>query len=289
MQKQWTIKSVLDWTADDFSQRQMPSARLEAELLLCHLLQEERIYLYTHFDRPLYGEELSRFRQLVSRRRNGECTAHITGIKEFWSLEFEVTHDVLVPRPDTETLVQAAVDVIDGEAMILDLCTGSGCVAVAVASECAGVKVHATDVSESALEVAKRNVVRHKLEDRIHLFKGDLFDAVTPGSRYDVIVSNPPYVVESELPSLSAEVQNEPRLALVGGGKDGLDIPKQILQQAAAFLKKGGHLLMELDDFQSVHMARELGPQLLGQKGWTLQDLAGKNRVVAFCFSGREA
>jgi release factor glutamine methyltransferase len=282
MANTWTIKRVLDWTTEDFRNRQIPSARLEAELLLCHMLGVERMYLYTHFDRPLHGGELSQFRALVARRRGGECNAHITGQKEFWSLEFEVNRDVLVPRPDTETLVQAAVEACNGEMRVLDLCTGSACVAVALASECPHVSVHATDLSPAALAVARRNVARHHLDERVTLFEGDLFDALPPGSKYDIIVSNPPYVRAADLPTLSAEVRNEPEMALVGGGDDGLDIARRLLGHVSAYANPDAVVFLELDDGQTVHVADVLGPAMLGRKGSVVQDLAGRNRVVSF-------
>ena len=282
MTNTWTIKRVLDWTTEDFRNRQMPSARLEAELLLCHMLNVERMYLYTHFDRPLQGGELSRFRELVARRRGGECNAHITGHREFWSLDFEVTRDVLVPRPDTETLVEAALAACGGGMTVLDLCTGSACVAIALAIERPDITVHATDISPAALAVAKRNVVRHGLEARVALYEGDLFDALPPRSRYDVIVSNPPYVRATDFPHLSAEVRNEPELALLGGGEDGLDIARRLLGQVSAYANSDAQVFLELDDVQTVHVAEVLGPQILGRSGQVIQDLAGRNRVVSF-------
>lgn len=284
MNDPWTIKRVLDWTTDDFSKRGIDSPRLEAELLLGHLLKVERLYLYTHFDRPLATQELTLFRQLVARRRNGECNAHIIGVKEFWSLEFYVTSDVLVPRPDTETLVQAAVEVCKEGGTVLDLCTGSGCVAVAIAQECANVVVHATDVSASALAVAKNNVIKHQLEERVQLFEGDLFAPLPKDQRYDVIVSNPPYVIESDLVSLSPEVQKEPRIALLGGGDDGLEITRRLLEAASSYLRPNGHLFIELDDTQTVYVAQQLGPKVFGETGRTIKDLSQNNRVVAFHF-----
>ncbi|MBN2342194.1 MAG: peptide chain release factor N(5)-glutamine methyltransferase [Deltaproteobacteria bacterium] len=286
MSQVWTVKSVLDWTTDDFTARGIESPRLEAEILLSRMLEEERLYLYTHFDRPLHPDELQRFRAWVARRRNGECTAYIVGEKEFWSLSFEVTPDVLVPRPDTETLVQAAVDVLrsrgESPSQVLDLCTGSGCVAVALASECNTAEIHATDISAAALTVARRNVSRHRFDDRVTLFEGDLFNAVPKDNRYDVIVSNPPYVIGHEIAGLSAEVQREPRLALVGGGDDGLDICRRLLADAKLYIKPGGYLFIELDNVQTVQAANELGPTLLGTAGWVIDDLAGKHRVAAF-------
>ena len=282
MEQIWTIKQVLDWTAEDFNNRGMDSARLEAELLLSHMLGVERLYLYTHFDRPLNRDELNRFRALVGRRRRGECNAHIIGSKEFWSLEFEVTSSVLVPRPDTETLVQAAIEFCRDGMSVLDLCTGTGCIAIAVASDCPGITVDATDISADAIEVARRNVARHNMSNRIALYEGDLFDPLPTGSKYDVIMANPPYVRESELNQLSAEVQNEPHLALLGGGDDGLDITRRLLTRLSEFANPGAAVFIELDDAQTPHVATELGPKVLGKQGQTIADLAGKNRVAAF-------
>ena len=278
----WTIKRVLDWTTEDFSNRQISSARLEAELLLSHLLGVERLYLYTHFDRPLNANELTRFRELVGRRRRGECNAYIIGVKEFWSLEFEVTPSVLVPRPDTETLVQAAIEVCHDGMKVLDLCTGTGCIAVAMAMECTGVSVDATDISADALDVARRNVARHGLTDRVTLHEGDLFDPLPEDNRYDVIVSNPPYVRQSELSQLSAEVQHEPHIALLGGGDDGLDITRRLLTRIPEYANPGAAVFIELDDAQTIHVVNELGPKILGTQGRAIADLAGKNRVAAF-------
>lgn len=276
----WTVKKVLDWAAGDFATRSMESPRLEAELLLSFVLGCERIRLYTDFERPLDEAELARYREVISRRRRGEPAAYITGTREFWSLEFEVSRDVLVPRPDTETLVEAALESGPVESL-LDLCTGSGCVVVALASEWKGLRAHATDLSPTACEVARRNVARHSLQDRVEILEGDLFDAVPDGEEYDTIISNPPYVTSAEIPSLSEEVRSEPALAL-DGGADGLYLIRRILKDAPRFLRPAGTLLIELDPRQAEIVAVEMGEEALGVKGRIVNDLAGRPRVVVW-------
>ena len=280
MDRKWTIKGVLDWATADFSSRGMDSPRLEAEILLAHLLRCERIRLYTDFDRPLEEGELARYREAIARRRKGVPSAHITGRREFWSIELEVSPEVLVPRPDTETLVEAALEVGPGES-VLDLCTGSGCVVIALASERPKAEFDATDISPAACEIARANADRQGLAERITVFEGDLFDAVPDGKTYDMIVSNPPYVTTGEIPTLSPEVRNEPALAL-DGGPDGLDIIRRILEGAHRHLNPGGAILIELDPRQAEIAAGELGERALGVRGRIVKDLAGRARVVAW-------
>lgn len=280
MVTRWTIKGVLDWAATDFSSRGMDSPRLEAEVLLSNILGCERIRLYTDFDRPLEEAELARYREAIARRRKGVPSAHITGRREFWSIELKVSPEVLVPRPDTETLVEAALEVGPGES-VLDLCTGSGCVAIALASERPKAEFDATDISPAACEIARANADRQGLGERITVHEGDLFAAVPDGKTYATIVSNPPYVTTGEIPTLSAEVRNEPALAL-DGGRDGLDIIRRILENAPRHLKPGGNLLIELDPEQARLVAGELGENALGVKGHVVKDLSGRPRVVAW-------
>ncbi|MBW2276115.1 MAG: peptide chain release factor N(5)-glutamine methyltransferase [Deltaproteobacteria bacterium] len=258
----------------------MPTPRLEAELLLAHVLSCRRLDLYTDHDRPLDPVELSAYRKAIARRRRGEPAAYLTGVKEFWSLQIEVSADVLVPRPETEILVQACLDRISG-GTLLDLGTGSGCMAVALASERDNLLVHAVDVSEPACAAARRNVERHGLSDRVTVFEGDLYCALPTGSRYETIVTNPPYVVDAEIDTLAEEVRCEPRLALAGGA-DGLEVIRRILDRAAEFLEPGGYLLIELDPRQAETVAHELGPAALGVGGEIICDLAGRDRVVTF-------
>ncbi len=274
----WTIGKVLNWATEDFKSRGIASARLDAELLLAYLLNTERIFLYTNFDRPLEEAELASFRQTIIRRRKGEPLAYITGTKEFWSMSFEVSPSVLIPRPDTETLVEAAISRMGDYGTALDLCTGTGCVAAALASEKTKWKVDAVDISHDAVLVAKRNIERLGMKERVNVFKGDLFEPVA-SMHYDIITANPPYIPDEDIPNLQKEVLFEPQLAL-SGGKDGLDLARRIIEQASDFLNPGGFLLMELDPFQFSDLLDNIAPRFFTIKGIGLSDLSGSLRVA---------
>jgi release factor glutamine methyltransferase len=279
----WTVRRVLAWAAADFADRHLATPRLDAELLLCKAIACSRLDLYVGMDRPLEGAELKAFREAIARRRRREPVAHIVGEKEFWSLAFEVTPDVLVPRPDTETLVDAALRLGPGD-RLLDLCTGSGCVAISLAAERDGLRADAVELSPAAAAVARRNTARHGVADRVAVIEGDLFSPLQDGARYSMIVSNPPYVRDAEIEALEPEVRCEPRLALAGGD-DGLDVIRRIIEGAPRFLTPGGALLLELDPRQAARVAAELGPAALGVVGDVIRDLAGLDRVVVFRLS----
>jgi release factor glutamine methyltransferase len=273
------------------------NARLDAELLLAHALGLTRVELYTNYDRPLAKDEVDRFRELLRRRAMREPVAYIVGRREFWSLDLEVDRRVLIPRPETEVLVEAALGVLRGSPAsdagaaksdaaesgepghrVLDLGTGSGAIAVALAVELPGARIVATDVAAAALEVAPRNALRHRVAERIDFRQGDLFEAVRADERFDVIVSNPPYCRQRELGSLEPEVRQwEPTGALVSGG-DGMDVTRRIVERAPQFLHPGGWLLME------VGTQAEAVRDLLGTLQWrdprAFPDLAGRTRVV---------
>jgi release factor glutamine methyltransferase len=278
----WTISSIIRWTTEDFKKRNIESPRLEAEILLCHVLKKQRLYLYTNFDSPLESEELASYKKLISKRREGICSAAIIESREFWSLDFYVNEDVLIPRADTEILVQAVLEQSGNAKNILDLCTGSGCIAVSLATELKDAEFDAVDISEKALHVAKINCDRHKVNDRVTLLQGDLFAPLKGEKKYDVIVTNPPYVTSKQMEDVSIEVRHEPQIALLGGGDDGLDIIKRILKDAQKYLTENGSLFIELDDRQAEKTALELGPQYLNKEGTIIRDLAGLQRVVKF-------
>jgi release factor glutamine methyltransferase len=275
----WTTGKVLDWATGDFKKRDFPSPRLEAEVLLSHVLDCQRLELYTHFDRPLVETELRTYREAISRRRSGEPTAYIVGKREFWSLEFTVDARVLVPRPETETLVETALKHISKTGSVLDLCTGSGCVAVALASECPDLSIDAVDISGGACDVAKQNVENQGFTDRIQVLEGDLFEPLAAGRRYSAIVANPPYVPQEEIGSLSPEVRMEPEIALVGG-KDGLDVVRRILSDAGSFLEPDGWIMLEVDPRQVDELIQHVALELLHVSGDVVCDLAGRQRVV---------
>ena len=274
----WTIGAILKWSEQYFAGHGAESPRLDAEVLLSYLLGQKRIFLYVHFDQPLTVDELARYRELVKRRAAGEPVAYICGEKEFMGLAFHVTPDVLVPQPDTETLVEAALDRLKGKeaVRVADICTGSGAIALALAHYLPGASVAATDISPEAVEIAKGNAERLELSARTEFFTGDLL-APLAGKSFDAIVSNPPYMPSAEIAGLPREVRAEPRLAL-DGGADGLDFYRRLVAESAALLEGGGFLAVECGATQAGAIA-EMAAERFG-KTEILRDLAGKERVV---------
>ncbi|MFO0693236.1 MAG: peptide chain release factor N(5)-glutamine methyltransferase [Polyangiales bacterium] len=249
----WTIRKVLDWTAKDFAARGIDSPRLDAELLVSLALGIGRVQIYLDLDRPLAPDELTRIRELVGRRRKREPVAYIVGKRDFYGRTFEVTKDVLIPRPDTEILVERALAHLpaDEPKRVLDLCTGSGCVAICLAALRASAVVLATDVSEEALGVARRNAASNGVDSRISFHRGDLFEAVRGEAPFDVVTANPPYIPSRDIEGLDPDVASfEPRLAL-DGGADGLDFYRRLAKEAPARLVDGGVLLVEVGQGQA--------------------------------------
>jgi release factor glutamine methyltransferase len=273
----WTIQKLLNWVTEYFKSKDVDAPRLSAELLLSHVLGLKRIELYTQFGRMVEQEQLTRLRELVKRAATHEPIAYLTGKREFYSLDFDITKDCLIPRPETELLVERAIEFLRtrngspremtaspisrGEQFICDLCTGCACVAVAIARNFAACRVVATDISDAALEVAARNISKYGLNGRIELLRGDLFEPVIPGlgpAIFDLIVCNPPYVSEPEFAKLAKNVRDfEPRLALAAG-QDGLDIIKRIVAEAGQFLKPTGALMLEIGNEQGPAVRRLL-------------------------------
>ncbi len=245
----WTIDRVVQWATQDFRARGIDSPRLEAELLLGQTLSLNRIQLIMERERPLAAEELTTFREQIKRRRGGEPISYILGEREFYGLPFRVTPAVLIPRPDTETLVEEALERTEARSMLghlLDLCTGSGCVAIAFARTRRTWKVLATDNSEAALEVARHNALNLGVVHQVEFRAGDLFSAVPAGRRFDAVVANPPYIPSADIPGLDAGVSKfEPRSAL-DGGSDGLDILRRLVADAPERLVDGGILAVEI-------------------------------------------
>jgi len=298
----------------------VPSYTLAAELLLLHVLGRDRAWLYAHPEEIVSSLDAHRFISLVARRAEGEPTQHLTGKQEFWGLEFEVTPDVLIPRPETEHVIEVALDrlavreiragrkrTLTGEGLqLIDVGTGSGCIAIALAKELPGAQIVATDISVAALAVARRNATRHAVADRIHFFESNLLDGLTVGARYivplqsnlatdaqhelpvtshesdffDLIVSNPPYIGRNEKETLQREVrEHEPELALYGG-EEGYELYAELIAQAARHLKPGGLLVLELG-----HNSLPAVQPLLDLPNWAnvgvTDDLAGIPRVIA--------
>ena len=248
----WTIQKLLNWVTEYLTGKHIDSPRLAAELLLSYVLEMKRIELYMYFDKPVEKEQLNLLHDLVKRAGQDEPIAYLTGKTEFYSIELNITPDCLIPRPETELLVERAIEFLrkrSGRQSVLDLCTGCGCIAVAIAKNFADADIIATDISDAALKIASENIEKHRLKDRIKLFCGDLFDPIVPGldaAKFDLIVCNPPYVSASEFEKLDKNVKDyEPRLALFAG-VDGLDIYRRIIEKVGAFLKPDAALMLEI-------------------------------------------
>ena len=286
--KSWTISELLRVTTDYLKKKGIESPRLSAEILLAHQLNLNRVKLYLNFDQPLQDEEVAGFRSLVKRRLNREPIQYITGIQEFWSLAFIVAPPVLIPRPESELLVEEALSLLrqnklprDQETKILDLGTGCGALAVALASEIAGISLWASDISEGALRLARLNARKHEVEDRIEFRQGDLWEPFAEeGLTFDLILSNPPYIDSRTFDSLAPEVKDyEPRMAL-DGGESGMVLIKRIFREGPGFLRPGGWLLVEMDPEQTLSaltLIEESG-QYVEQR--RVKDYSDRYRVV---------
>ncbi len=287
----WTIRRILQWTTSHLAQRGSSSPRLDAEILLAHARGCRRIDLYTHFDEELSEDERSRMRELVRRRAAHEPVAYLVGHREFFSLDFEVDRHVLIPRPDTETLVMAVLDTLRQQPTfrrVLELGTGSGCAAVAVAVQSPGVNLTATDVDPAALAIAQRNARRHNVADRIRFLAGDLFAPLDESARFDVIFSNPPYVATHEFEQLAPDVRDhEPRRAL-DGGRDGLDVIRRIIAECPRYLVPGGRLLLEIDPAQAEAVQQQMRDTGRFVAVEAVADLAGRTRVIAGAITAAE-
>ena len=276
--ERWTVLRILKWTANYFFERGIDGPRLDAELLLAEALDLDRVGLYLNYDRPLKDTELDRFRDYVRRRVNHEPVQYILGCTEFWSLNLRVDSRVLIPRADTEVLVEEALaSAQDGPLRILDVGTGSGAISIALASERPNWQFTAIDVCPHALALASHNSEQHGLKERIRFMEADLSEL--PEGPFDLIVSNPPYIPASDWDGLMAEVRDhEPRLALVGG-TDGLDAYRLLTAQVEQGLVCGGGLLVEVGIGQASQVAelfRFAGLIQIDQR----KDYAGIPRVV---------
>lgn len=279
MEKTWTPLSVLEWTTRRFEEAGAASARLDAQVLLAHVLKCDRVHLYTHFDKPLAADELAAFRELIKRRLAGEPIAYVVGEKEFWSLPLAVDSRVLVPRPDTEVLVQVALDLArrSEPIYIADIGTGSGAIAIALARELPNAQVIASDVSGGALEVAAANAMRHGVDERIKLVMGDLMNGLPPTAQFHLLVANLPYIPAGDIATLSPDVRHEPRAAL-DGGPDGLDLVRRLIGDAPSRIIAGGHIVLEHAPDQAQTVAGMLADEF--DDVITRKDLAGRARVT---------
>jgi len=284
-QATWTILNLIRWTDERFRKEGLTTPRLDAEVLLAETLGVDRVGLYTHFDQPVQPRELTRFKKLIQRRLRREPVAYIVGQREFWSLNFIVTPDVLIPRPETEILVMEALKVLSQPEQtkrrirILEMGTGSGAISVALAKELPSASVVATDLSEKALSIAEENALRNGVRERILFLQGDLFDPLEKGSIFELIITNPPYIPQDFFPSLPPEVRDfEPRVAL-DGGRDGLTFFRRVLPRLGEYLSPEGWVLAEIGagQDQKVREIAAANPDL--DSCDFLPDLAGIKRV----------
>jgi release factor glutamine methyltransferase len=278
----WTIGRLLEWTTQFLARKGAESPRLDAQLLLSHALGCTRTQLYTRYEELASEEGRQKFRELVQQRVQGRPVFYLVGRREFYSLEFEVSPAVLIPRPDTETLVGECLRLAREVAAprILDVGTGSGCVAVTVARHHKGAQVTAVDLSPEALAVAARNAARHGVSERVRFLEGDLFAPLPPGEPFDCIVSNPPYVPRGEIAGLAPDVRDhEPHLAL-DGGPDGFAVFDRLVAGAPAWLKPGGYLLLEINSTREGPARARLGGHAGYELDRTIHDRAGQPRVL---------
>jgi release factor glutamine methyltransferase len=290
----WTVGRLLQWTADYLKSHGSESSRLDAEVLLAKSLGCQRIQLYTSFDIEPNEEVRAAFRELVRRRAEGAPVAYLVGHREFYSLDFRVTPDVLIPRPETELLVIALSDlaksrpVVGGTGLasgthtmaIADVGTGSGIIAVCAAKHLPGCRVTAIDTSPAALDVAKSNAQKHGVADQIEFVHSDLFAEVAPEKKFDFILSNPPYVATNELNSLAPDVRNfEPHSALIAG-PHGTEVIERLIPQSAERLNPGGYFIMEISPMIHDRALALLAVEKRFESATTIKDLARLPRVI---------
>lgn len=282
--KIWTIGRILKWTEQYFKDKGIESPRLDAEVLLAHVLEKQRIYLYVHFDEPLQPGELAAYREMIKKRVLRVPVAQILGEKEFMGLTFKVTADTLVPRPDTEILVQAAVDrlrAMAGEEPLrfADIGTGSGAICLSVLHYLSDTVADTVDISPAARAVAEENAASLGLADRVTFHTGDLLQPLS-GMVFAAILSNPPYIPEADIATLAPEVRlKEPHTAL-SGGQDGLDFYRRLAKEAPAMLVPGGFTAFEVGIHQAGDVADLLKANPLIDRTEILPDYSGIDRVV---------
>jgi release factor glutamine methyltransferase len=284
----WTVRRLLEWTSAFFSRKEIDSPRLSAELLLAHVLGVPRIKLYTDYERPLAEQELAQFRALVQRAGEHEPIAYLTAKAYFFNLEFEVTRDVLIPRPDTETLVENVLQLARNQPgfeapRVLDLCTGSGCIAAAIASRLKNAVVVATELSEKAADMARRNLEKLGLDQRVTVAQGDLFEplkTMVDVRPFDLIVANPPYIPTGAIERLDRNVRDYEPLSALDGGADGLAIHRRILAEAPERLMPGGRVFLEIQFDQAPQATRIAGERNAFEDIRVLKDHAGHDRVL---------
>jgi len=294
------VASLLAAAEAELTAHGISTPRLDAEVLLAHALEVDRAGLYARLYDPLPPGRVAAFHRLLARRARHEPLQYLTGVQEFWSLAFRVDQRVLIPRPETEVVVETALRLLGkvenfcsllhaprsyapraGRVRLLDIGTGSGCIAIALATELSQAEVWAVDTSRDALAVARENAERHRVAGRIRFLHGNLFTPLAgEEGGFDLIVSNPPYIARDDLAALQPEVQDwEPRSALAGG-VDGLDFYRRLLSEGPAYLRSGGWLVMEMGQGQGSEVLRLIGERRDLSAGSGVLDYAGRERVA---------
>jgi release factor glutamine methyltransferase len=279
----WTIGKILDWTTEYFKKFNMEWPHLEAEILLAHNLGLKRIELYTNHERVLTEDELTNFKGLIQRRSKHEPIAYITGIQPFMSLNFHVDRSVLIPRPETEKLVEVAIDSIKSliphtPSLIADIGTGCGSIAISLAKYLPNIKVIGIDSSPNSIKIAQRNAEYHKVDDRCQFITGNIFEPLK--EKVDLVVSNPPYIPSSEIDNLQTDVKDwEPRQAL-DGGEDGLDYIRKLIESAPNHLTTKGLLLIEIGFDQGNKAIKLTQDNKKYDEVKIIKDINGKDRIL---------
>ena len=286
MNRTWTVLELINETTAYFKKKNIESARLDAELLLAHCLNRERIQLYIDFERLVTADELSAFRELVRRRAAREPVAYLTGYRDFWSLKIAVGKGVLIPRPETELLVEESVKIfkpISGDSLqitILEPGTGSGALSIALAQELKQCIIYATDISPAAIKIAQRNSRAHGCAGRIHFIRCDSLASLRQKRVFDLIVSNPPYIRSADMAGLEPEIREHEPVEALDGGPDGFSFYRQWIPQMPVLLKSNGWAVLEMGAGQSAAVA-----QLIQNTGafadvQTVKDYAGHERII---------
>ena len=283
-EESWTVLKLLQWTTDYFQRNNVPEPRTSAEVLLAHVLAEDRLFLYLNYDRPMEASELAAYRACIKRRLGGEPNQYITGLQEFWSLPLRVSPDVLIPRPETEVLVEAVLEFLDKadpNVDILDLGTGSGAIAIALARELPAARIVAADLSMAALRLAQENAKLNQVDERISFVRGDMFGAIPGGSqKFKVVVTNPPYISHAEILELPREIRDfEPHHALEGG-PDGLTAIRHIIAEAPTVLSQAGALFMEMGADQTENVSALVRESQRYENYRIIKDYSGLDRVL---------
>lgn len=279
-----TVGTILRWASEYLSSCKVPNPYIDAEYLLAHALGCQRKDLLIYPERTLTPEEMERFRDIVARRARREPLQYIMGEVEFRGRIFKVNTDVLIPRPETELLVEEAINCMnEGDITVLDLCTGSGCIAISIAKELPYSRVYAVDISEGAIAVARENAERHGVEERVIFLTGDLFEAIEPlglDGEIDLIISNPPYVSRKEMEGLQPEIRGYEPVQALYGGEDGLDFYRRIIEDAPFYLSHAGLLIMETGYGQAACVKSLLEEEGVFTQIGIKKDLAGIDRII---------